>query len=247
MLACGYEGEGKLQAPEVIFEEAVAALTPKRLAGERILVTAGPTLEEIDPVRFISNHSSGKMGYAIARQARLRGAQVTLVTGPTALTPPHGVDVIRVQSAKEMREAVQGCLEQTDVVIKAAAVADYRPKARFGDKVKKTQASLAIELEKNPDILAELGAIKGGRLLVGFAAETQDLLENATAKLIAKNLDLVVANDVSQEGAGFNVDTNIAKLLYRDGRVEALPKMGKEELAVEILERVALLRGEKRG
>ena len=247
MLACGYEGEGKLQAPEVILEEAVAALTPKRLAGERILVTAGPTLEEIDPVRFISNHSSGKMGYAIARQARLRGAQVTLVTGPTALTPPHGVDVIRVQSAKEMREAVQGCLEQTDVVIKAAAVADYRPKARFGDKVKKTQASLAIELEKNPDILAELGAIKGGRLLVGFAAETQDLLENATAKLNAKNLDLVVANDVSQEGAGFNVDTNIAKLLYRDGRVEALPKMGKEELAVEILERVALLRGEKRG
>ena len=247
MLACGYEGEGKLQAPEVILEEAVAALTPKRLAGERILVTAGPTLEEIDPVRFISNHSSGKMGYAIARQARLRGAQVTLVTGPTALTPPHGVDVIRVQSAKEMREAVQGCLEQTDVVIKAAAVADYRPKARFGDKVKKTQASFAIELEKNPDILAELGAIKGGRLLVGFAAETQDLLENATAKLNAKNLDLVVANDVSQEGAGFNVDTNIAKLLYRDGRVEALPKMGKEELAVEILERVALLRGEKRG
>jgi len=247
MLACGYEGEGKLQAPEVILEEAVAALTPKRLAGERILVTAGPTLEEIDPVRFISNHSSGKMGYAIARQARLRGAQVTLVTGPTALTPPHGVDVIRVQSAKEMREAVQGCLEQTDVVIKAAAVADYRPKARFGDKVKKTQASFAIELEKNPDILAELGAIKGGRLLVGFAAETQDLLENATAKLNAKNLDLVVANDVSQEGAGFNVDTNIAKLLYRDGRVEALPKMGKEELAGEILERVALLRGEKRG
>ena len=247
MLACGYEGEGKLQAPEVIFEEAVAALTPKRLAGERILVTAGPTLEEIDPVRFISNHSSGKMGYAMARQARLRGAQVTLVTGPTALAPPHGVSVIRVQSAKEMRDAVQGCLEQIDIVIKAAAVADYRPKARFGDKVKKTQASLAIELEKNPDILAELGEVKGGRLLVGFAAETQDLLENATAKLTAKNLDLVVANDVSQEGAGFNVDTNIAKLLFRDGRIEELPKMGKEELAVEILKRVELLRGEQRG
>jgi len=247
MLACGYEGEGKLQAPEVIFEEAVAALTPKRLAGERILVTAGPTLEEIDPVRFISNHSSGKMGYAMARQARLRGAQVTLVTGPTALAPPHGVSVIRVQSAKEMRDAVQGCLERIDIVIKAAAVADYRPKARFGDKVKKTQASLAIELEKNPDILAELGEVKGGRLLVGFAAETQDLLENATAKLTAKNLDLVVANDVSQEGAGFNVDTNIVKLLFRDGRIEELPKMGKEELAVEILKRVELLRGEKRG
>lgn len=246
MLACGYEGEGKLQAPEVIFEEAVAALTPKRLAGERILVTAGPTLEEIDPVRFISNHSSGKMGYAIARQAHRRGAQVTLVTGPTALAPPHGVSVIRVQSAKEMRDAVLGCLERIDIVIKAAAVADYRPRARFGDKVKKTHASLAIELEKNPDILAELGGVKGGRLLVGFAAETQDLLENATAKLTAKNLDLVVANDVSQEGAGFNVDTNIVKLLFRDGRVEELPKMGKEELAGEILERVELLRGEKR-
>ena len=247
MLACGYEGEGKLPAPEVILEEALSALTPKRLAGERVLVTAGPTLEEIDPVRYISNHSSGKMGYAIARQARLRGAQVTLVTGPTALIPPQGVTVIRVQSAKEMREAVLGCLEQNDIVIKAAAVADYRPKARFGAKVKKTEAQLAIELEKNPDILAEIGARKEGRLLVGFAAETQDLVLNATGKLTAKNLDLVVANDVSQEGAGFNVDTNIVKLLFRDGRVEALPKMAKEELAGVILEHVELLRGEQRG
>ena len=247
MLACGYEGEGKLQAPEVILEEALAALTPKRLSGERVLVTAGPTLEEIDPVRYISNHSSGKMGYAIARQARLRGAEVTLVTGPTALTPPYGVTVICVQSAQEMREAVHGCLEESDIVIKAAAVADYRPKARFGDKVKKTQAHLAIELEKNPDILAEIGARKEGRLLVGFAAETQDLVRNATLKLGAKNLDLVVANDVSQEGAGFNVDTNIVKLLFRDGRVEELPKLDKEELAGIILERVELLRRVQRG
>ena len=247
MLACGYEGEGKLQAPEVIFEEAVAALTPKRLAGERILVTAGPTIEEIDPVRFISNHSSGKMGYAIARQARLRGARVTLVTGPTCLAPPVGVDVIRVQSAQQMRDAVQGCLAGTDIVIKAAAVADYRPKARAGNKVKNSQESLAIELEKNPDILAELGASKGDRLLVGFAAETRDLMRNASAKLTAKNLDMVVANDVSQEGAGFNVDTNIVKLLFRDGRVESLPMMGKEELAGVILENVELLRGRQRG
>ena len=247
MLACGYEGEGKLQAPEVILEEALAALTPQRLSGERVLVTAGPTLEEIDPVRYISNHSSGKMGYAIARQARLRGAEVTLVTGPTALTPPYGVTVICVQSAQEMREAVHGCLEESDIVIKAAAVADYRPKARFGDKVKKTQAHLAIELEKNPDILAEIGARKEGRLLVGFAAETQDLVRNATLKLGAKNLDLVVANDVSQEGAGFNVDTNIVKLLFRDGRVEELPKLDKEELAGIILERVELLRRVQRG
>lgn len=247
MLACGYEGEGKLQAPEVILEEAVAALTPKRLAGERVLVTAGPTLEEIDPVRFISNHSSGKMGYAIARQARLRGAEVTLVTGPAALSAPHGVKLVRVQSAAEMRDAVLDALERTDIVIKAAAVADYRPRSRSGQKMKKSEAELCIELEKNPDILAEIGAMKGGRLLVGFAAETQELVKNAGAKLKTKNLDLVVANDVSQEGAGFNVDTNIVKLLYRDGRVEALPMMGKDELAGEILERVEVLRGATAG
>lgn len=246
MLACGYEGEGKLQDPEVIFEEAVAALTPKPLAGERILVTAGPTREEIDPVRYISNHSSGKMGYAIARAARLRGAEVTLVTGPTAISPPYGVTVVRVESALEMREAVLGRLEATDIVIKAAAVADYRPRLRAEMKVKKTAAHLAIELEKNPDILAELGAQKDGRLLVGFAAETEELVANATLKLDRKNLDLIVANDVSQEGAGFNVDTNIVKLLFRDGRVEELPIMGKDELAGIILERVASLRKKNR-
>lgn len=246
MLACGYEGEGKLQAPEVILEEAIAALTPKDLAGERVLVTAGPTREEIDPVRFISNHSSGKMGYAIARQARLRGAEVTLVTGPTALEFPCGVEVVRVESACEMRDAVLGRLDATDVVIKAAAVADYRPTLRAGNKLKKTAEALAIELEKNPDILAELGKRKDGRILVGFAAETDDLVANATAKLNSKNLDLIVANDVSQEGAGFNVDTNIAKLLYRDGRVEELPIMGKDRMAGIILDRVAGLRKEAR-
>jgi phosphopantothenoylcysteine decarboxylase/phosphopantothenate--cysteine ligase len=246
MLACGYEGEGKLQAPEQILEEAVAALTPQPLAGERLLVTAGPTREEIDPVRFISNHSSGKMGYAIARQARLRGAEVTLVTGPTSLAVPYGVEVIRVESAAEMREAVLAKLEAIDIVIKAAAVADYRPTLRAEMKVKKTASHLAIELEKNPDILAEIGARKEGRTLVGFAAETEDLVVNATSKLNRKNLDMVVANDVSQEGAGFHVDTNIAKLLFRDGRVEELPLMGKEELAGIILDRVAVLRRERR-
>lgn len=242
MLACGYEGEGKLQDPEVILEEAVAALTPKSLAGERILVTAGPTREEIDPVRFISNHSSGKMGYAIARQARLRGAEVTLVTGPTALQPPYGVTAVQVESACEMRDAVLERLDGSDIVIKAAAVADYRPRQRAGMKVKKDAAHLAIELERNPDILAEIGARKGGRVLVGFAAETQDLVVNAASKLTRKNLDLIVANDVSQEGAGFNVDTNIVKMLFRDGRIEELPIMGKDELAGIILERVELLR-----
>ena len=246
MLACGYEGEGKLQTPEVILEEAIAALTPKDLAGQRILVTAGPTREEIDPVRFISNHSSGKMGYAIARQARLRGAEVTLVTGPTSLEFPCGVEVVRVESACEMRDAVLGRLESADVVIKAAAVADYRPTVRAGSKVKKTADALAIELEKNPDILAEIGKRKEGRLLVGFAAETDDLVANATLKLNSKNLDMIVANDVSQEGAGFNVDTNIAKLLFSDGRIEELPMMGKDRMAGIILDRVAGLRKEAR-
>ncbi|GFO69080.1 peptidase ClpP [Geomonas limicola] len=242
MLACGYEGEGKLPEPEHLFEEALAALTPKKLAKTRILVTAGPTQEEIDPVRFISNHSSGKMGYAIARQARLRGAEVTLVTGPCAIVPPYGVEVVRVQSAAAMREAVLARLETTDVVIKAAAVADYRPKARAGQKVKKVAEELAIELEKNPDILGEVGRLKGKQLLVGFAAETDDLVANAKAKLARKNLDLIVANDVSQEGAGFNVDTNIAKLLFADGRIEDVPLTGKQELAGIILDRVEQLR-----
>jgi phosphopantothenoylcysteine decarboxylase / phosphopantothenate---cysteine ligase len=246
MLACGYEGEGKLPAPEVIFEEAVAALTPKLLAGARILVTAGPTREEIDPVRYISNHSSGKMGYAIARQARLRGARVTLVTGPTALDAPQGVAVIAVETAREMRDAVLQQIAQSDVVIKAAAVADYRPKQRAGAKVKKSAAEFSIELEKNPDILAEIGARKDGRVLIGFAAETDDLVANATTKLTQKNLDMIVANDVSQEGAGFNVDTNIVKMLYRDGRIEELPMMGKDELAGIILERVEQLRHERK-
>jgi phosphopantothenoylcysteine decarboxylase/phosphopantothenate--cysteine ligase len=242
MLACGYEGEGKLPDPEVILEEAVAALTPKRLAGERVLVTAGPTREEIDPVRYISNHSSGKMGYAIARQARLRGAEVTLVTGPTAIPVPYGVAVVQVESAEQMREAVLERLAGTDIVIKAAAVADYRPRQRAEMKVKKSSARLAIELEKNPDILAEIGTRKGDRLLVGFAAETEDLLANASKKLAQKNLDLIVANDVSLEGAGFNVDTNIVKLLFRDGSVEDIPIMGKNELAGLILNRVEQLR-----
>ncbi|MBJ6723218.1 bifunctional phosphopantothenoylcysteine decarboxylase/phosphopantothenate--cysteine ligase CoaBC [Geomesophilobacter sediminis] len=241
MLACGWEGEGKLPAPEVIFEEAVAALTPKSMAGRRVLITAGPTREEIDPIRYISNYSSGKMGYAIAREARLRGAQVTLVTGPTALTLPCGIDVVPVNSAEEMRRAVLERLERTDVVIKAAAVADYRPKVRAAAKVKKGASELVLELEKNPDILAEVGAMKGDRVVVGFAAETHDLIANATKKLTGKNVDMIVANDVSQEGAGFNVDTNIAKLLLRDGTVEELPKMGKDELAGVILDRITTL------
>lgn len=238
LLACGWEGEGKLQEPQVIFEEALAALASKDLAGEKVLVTAGPTREEIDPVRFISNYSSGKMGYAIARAARRRGAEVTLVSGPTSLDEPYGVAVTQVVSAREMREAVLAKAAGSSVIIKAAAVADYRPAFRADAKIKKTAAPKALELMRNPDILEELGKEKGARLLVGFAAETGDLLQNAGKKLAGKNLDMVVANDISQAGAGFNIDTNIVKLLFKGGRVEELPIMGKEELADVILDRV---------
>lgn len=247
LLACGWEGEGKLQEPQVIFEEAVSALTPKDLTGEHLLVTAGPTREELDPVRFLSNYSSGKMGYAIARAARRRGAEVVLVTGPTCLDAPWGVETIAVESAEEMREAVLARVDASTLIIKAAAVADYRPRLRSAEKIKKTDAPVALDLVKNPDILGELGRIKGEKVLVGFAAETESLLENAAKKLAEKNLDLVVANDIRQEGAGFNVDTNIVKLLYRSGKLEELPLMGKDELAGVILDRVAELRRKDKG
>lgn len=245
MLACGWEGEGKLQEPAIIMEEAVCALTRPDLAGERVLVTAGPTLEEIDPVRFISNHSSGKMGYAIARAARRRGAEVVLVSGPTSLDDPWGIEMVHVCSAAEMRDAVMARVAASTVIVKAAAVADYRPQSRAMGKIKKSADALVLELEKNPDILSEVGRVKGDRVLVGFAAETGELVENARKKLTDKNLDMVVANDIGQPGAGFHVDTNIAKLLYRDGRVEELSLMGKDEMATIILDRVAELR--KRG
>ncbi|GAB7028320.1 bifunctional phosphopantothenoylcysteine decarboxylase/phosphopantothenate--cysteine ligase CoaBC [Geotalea toluenoxydans] len=242
MLACGWEGEGKLQEPQIIFEEALAALTTKDLAGEHILITAGPTREELDPVRFISNHSSGKMGYAIAKAARRRGAQVTLVTGPTCLAEPCGVATIQVTSAEEMRQAVMASFPASTIIIKAAAVADYRPVARAVAKIKKTAGSLSLELEKNPDILFELGKIKADKILIGFAAETDDLMGNAAKKLIVKNVDMIVANDIGAEGAGFNVDTNIVKLLFKDGRVEDVPLMGKQELADVLLDRAVKLR-----
>ena len=242
MLACGWEGEGKLQEPSVIFEEGVAALCRKDLAGEKILITAGPTREEIDPVRYISNHSSGKMGYAIAVAARRRGAQVTLVTGPTCLSEPFGVETVQVTSARDMRQAVMERSTESTIIIKAAAVADYRPASRAEMKVKKGDAAITLALERNPDILAELGEIKGSRILVGFAAETEDLVGNAGKKLAGKNLDMVVANDISLAGAGFNVDTNIVKLLFADGKVEDLPLMGKQELADIILDRASGLK-----
>jgi phosphopantothenoylcysteine decarboxylase / phosphopantothenate---cysteine ligase len=238
-LACGWEGEGKLQDPPVIFAEALRLLTPQDLTGRRLLITAGPTREEIDPVRFVSNHSSGKMGYALARMAWLRGAQVTLVSGPTALPAPWGVQLVQVESAWDMHEAVMDRAAACDVVIKAAAVADYRPETRADEKMKKNAAHLQLSLVKNVDILAELGEKKAaGQLLVGFAAETTAVREHALSKLQAKNLDLIVANDVSAVDAGFNVDTNRVRLLFRDGRDEELPLAGKDEVARQILERI---------
>lgn len=243
-LACGWEGEGKLAAPETIFESAVAALTEKDLAGRTIMITAGPTREELDPVRYISNHSSGKMGYALARAARRRGAQVLLISGPTALPKPEGVKVIMVTSAVDMQREVMAHVAECHVVVKAAAVADYRPLERNSTKIKKMGDSATIKLVKNPDILAELGGMNGGLkprpFLVGFAAETDALAENAAKKLNEKNLDMIVANDVSQSDAGFNVDTNRALLFFKDGSASDCGLMSKDQLAGTILDHVAL-------
>jgi phosphopantothenoylcysteine decarboxylase/phosphopantothenate--cysteine ligase len=239
MLACGWEGEGKLASPDSIFEAAVTALSPKDLTGQTIMVTAGPTREEIDPVRFISNHSSGKMGYALARNAQQRGARVILVSGPVSLPAPFGVERVCVTSAHEMQAVVMERIGQCTAIIKAAAVADYRPRERSGEKLKKKDEDLSLELVKTPDILAGLGALKKRPLLVGFAAETGNLDVFAASKLKEKNADIIVANDVSQPDAGFNVDTNRARLLFRDGRNLEYPLMGKDALAAVILDHVA--------
>ncbi|MDT8442989.1 MAG: bifunctional phosphopantothenoylcysteine decarboxylase/phosphopantothenate--cysteine ligase CoaBC [Desulfuromonadales bacterium] len=241
-LACGWQGQGKMPDPQAIFNSAQTLLGGHDLLGKTVLVTAGPTREEIDPVRFLSNYSSGKMGYAIACAARDRGARVILISGPVTLPEPRGIETIQVVSAQQMYQAVMACARQADMIIKAAAVADFRPVLRCDQKVKKTGAeSSLIELQRNPDILAELGKQKGSRILVGFAAETEDLLKHAREKLEAKNLDMIVANDVTLEGAGFDGDTNIVRLLTADGNVEDLPKMSKAEVAEILLDHASAL------
>lgn len=238
-LACRTEGPGRLPEPEHILEEAAALLSAKDLSGLKVLVTAGPTVEPIDPVRYITNRSSGKMGYALARAARRRGAKVILVTGPTALTPPIGVELIPVKTAEEMREAVFAHIEGCRIVLKAAAVADYRPVHTSAHKIKKGEAALTLDLVQNPDILGAIGRErKPGTFLVGFAAETRDLLQNAAKKMASKNLDMIVANDVSMAGAGFESDTNIVKLIYRDGHTEDLPLMSKGDVADVVFDRI---------
>ncbi len=241
-LACKVTGPGRLAEVPEIMEAIETTLTEKDLAGERVLVTAGPTREPFDPVRFISNHSSGKMGYALAAMARRRGAHVTLVSGPSSLPQPVGVRLIAVSTAVEMRDAVMANLERATVVIKAAAVADYRPAEVAPNKIKKKEGPLTIKLVRNPDIISEIGEQKGNRILVGFAMESENLIENAKGKLLAKNMDMIIANDLTQEGAGFQTDTNIIKILDRDGGIEALPIMDKVDAANRILDRIRDMR-----
>jgi len=241
-LACGYEGAGRLPEPDVLVEEVAVAVTEKTLAGRRVLVTAGPTWEALDPVRHVANRSSGKMGFAVARAARRRGARVTLVTGPTALADLRGVECVHVTSAREMEKAALHHAAAADCVVMAAAVGDYRPLEAARHKIKRGRGDLEIRLTPNPDILAKIGALPGQRVLVGFAAETRDLVANARRKLQAKGVHLMVANDVTAPDAGFDVDTNIVTLIDRSGRVERFEKMSKDEVAGVILDRVRDLR-----
>ena len=234
-LACGDTGEGKMPEVEELYDNIIDALTPKDLTGYNVLVTAGPTREKIDPVRFISNHSTGKMGYAIAKQAGMRGAKVTLVSGPVALEAPKGVEVVPVVSAKDMADAVWERADKMDMIIKAAAVADYRPVTTYEDKVKKSGDDMNIALERTDDILAHLGKNKKeGQILCGFSMETKDMLENSKVKLKKKNLDVIVANNLKVAGAGFGTDTNIVTLITKD-EVKELPILSKDEVADRIL------------
>jgi phosphopantothenoylcysteine decarboxylase / phosphopantothenate---cysteine ligase len=238
-LACGWTGEGRMPDPESIFQEIMGLAVAKDLQGRRILVTAGPTEEPLDPVRFLTNRSSGKMGVAIARRAAARGASVTLVAGPLKVPPPPLVRHIPVRTAREMYDRVMEAFPETDIVIKAAAVADFRPAFMEGLKTAKEDVGLSLRLLENPDILMELGRKKGDhQILVGFAAETHDALQHARAKLAKKNLDLLVLNDVTEAGAGFDCDTNIVHILYRTGGEEQLEMMSKDSVADLILDRV---------
>ena len=241
-LACGDTGAGKMPEPETLLEYILKeAAFQKDLAGKKLLVTAGPTQEAIDPVRCLTNHSSGKMGYAIAKMAMLRGAEVTLVSGPTAIEPPLFVKVVPVTSARDMFEAVTGLSDEQDIIIKAAAVADYRPKQVSEDKVKKKDDQASIELERTDDILKYLGQHKKqGQFLCGFSMETRDMLRNSRVKLEKKNLDMVAANNLKVEGAGFQGDTNVLTLITQDEEV-SLPLMSKEDAALKILDKILLL------
>jgi phosphopantothenoylcysteine decarboxylase/phosphopantothenate--cysteine ligase len=242
-LACGMTGAGRLAGQQEIIAAVREALrAQKDLHGETILVTAGPTCEDLDPVRYLTNRSSGKMGYAVAEAASRRGAKVILVSGPVVLEQPAGVERVAVRTAEQMRSAVVDRLPASTIAIFAAAVADYRPVEPQPAKIKRNKEPLTIRLEPTPDILAESAQTKGHRIIVGFAAETDHVAKNARKKLAAKNADLIVANDVTAEGAGFDHETNIVTLFSRDGRDLALPKLNKREVAQRILDEVLRLR-----
>lgn len=241
-LACGYEGKGRLPEPEKILEEIRRLLKKKDLVGEKFLITAGPNREPLDPIRYLSNRSSGKMGYALARAAIRRGAEVALISGPTALEPPPGARLTSVTTADEMNRAVLEEFPKCTAVIMAAAVSDYRPVDFVQKKIKHGKSLIELRLQPNPDILKEIGARKNGKMLVGFAAETEELLTNAEKKLKEKNLDMIVANNVSEAGAGFDVDTNVATILDCNGAVRSLPLMTKDELAEQIFDHLLALK-----
>ena len=241
-LACGISGAGRLPEPEFILEYLISILSTKDFTGKKVLVTAGPTRECIDPVRYISNYSSGKMGYAVARAAAKRGAEVTLVSGPTNRCVPQGVTCINIESALEMSTAVFDAMDNSDVIIKVAAVADYRPKKQADQKIKKSGDELVLHLQKNIDILKELGGRKKNQVLVGFAAETQDLKNNAQKKLTEKNLDIIVGNIVGTPTSGFGTDTNKVTLFFKDGTSESIPEMDKEEVANILLDRILMVK-----
>jgi phosphopantothenoylcysteine decarboxylase/phosphopantothenate--cysteine ligase len=241
-LACGEEGQGRLAEPQKIAARVIEVLGRssfvRDLEDQHVLITAGPTCEAIDPVRFITNRSSGKMGYALAEAAFLRGAEVTLISGPTSLKPPEGVRFVPVWSTEEMYAAVMEHLDGATIIIKAAAVADFRPKEARQSKIKKTEGELVLAFERTPDILAEIGRRKGNQIVVGFAAETDDPIGYGQKKLREKHLDLIVVNDVTMQGAGFSVDTNRVTLIDRDGQTVELPLSSKRQVADRIFDYV---------
>ena len=243
ILACHDVGKGRLPADAVLLDYVEQALTPKDLAGLRVTVTAGPTQEAIDPVRFLTNHSTGKMGYAVARAAAMRGASVTLIHGPTALEPVRFTEDVAITSAQDMYEAVTSRFEQTDILVMAAAVADYRPATVAADKVKKSDGDMSIPLVRTADILGTIGPRKTHQFLCGFSMETRDMVAHSAEKLQRKNLDMIVANNLKDPGAGFGVDTNLVTFLTPDGGVRQLPLMSKDAVAGAILDEIMARKG----
>ena len=240
-LACGDYGEGKLADTVDIVDYVIDIFKDGELKGKKIVITAGPTIEPLDPVRYMTNYSSGKMGYALAEEAKKKGAEVTLITGPTNLEDPSGIKIIKIETTREMYESVESEFDDCHVLIKSAAPLDYRPEKMSQEKIKKNEDSMSISFIRNPDIAAHFGNIKKDQLIIGFAAETENIIENAKKKLESKNLDFIVANNVKSKDSGFRTDNNKATIIDRDGKQEELPDMSKNDLANIILEKVSTI------